>query len=201
MHTSENQPAYSHRQPGHSRSPPPSAFAVLIALQLVGAAVPGVWPTAAWASTTRLAEIASVWRDDRGQPFDLRALQGRPVVLTMAYASCHRVCPMTLNRLEQIQRDLDRIGATAEFLVFGYNPDGDDPAAWHQYRETRHLDRGNWHFLTGTRATVEQMARQLGFKFWRDGDHVMHDSRILYFDQSGTATGIVEVPELAATRR
>ena len=201
MHTSENQPADRYRPPGRSRRLPPSAIAVLISLQLVGAAVPGVWPTAAWAATTRLTELASIWRDDRGQPFDLRALQGRPVVLTMAYATCHRVCPMTLHRLEQIQRDLDRIGATAEFLVVGYDPDSDDPTAWHQYRETRHLHRGNWHFLTGTRATVEQTARQLGFKFWRDGDHVMHDSRILYFDQSGTETGIVKVSDLETTQR
>ncbi|HXO15543.1 MAG TPA: SCO family protein, partial [Steroidobacteraceae bacterium] len=157
MHTSYGQ--YS----SALRSPPRR---VLIALLLV-VALPGVRITPARASATGLAELPPVWLDDRGQPFDLRTLQGHPVVLTMAYATCHRVCPMTMRRLQQMQRDFDRRGTTAEFLVIGYDPDRDDAAAWHQYRETRHLTRSNWHFLIGPRAAVEQTARQLGFEFWK----------------------------------
>ena len=167
---------------------------VLIALLLVLVALPGVWPTPVRASATQLAELPPAWRDDRGQPFDLRTLQGRAVVLTMAYATCHRVCPITMRRLQQLQRDFDRRGTSAEFLVIGYDPDSDDAAAWHQYRETRHLTRSNWHFLIGTRAAVAQTARQLGFEFWKYDEHVMHDTRVLYFDEHGT---LVEAREAA----
>ncbi|TLY61539.1 MAG: SCO family protein, partial [Gammaproteobacteria bacterium] len=158
-----------HRKRVHSAGRP------LIALLLVAVALPGVWPTPANASATRLAELPPAWRDDRGQLFDLRTLQGHAVVLTMAYASCHRVCPMTMSRLQQLQRYFDLRGTTAEFLVIGYDPDNDDAAAWHQYRETRHLTRSNWHFLVGTHAAVEQTARQLGFEFWKMDQHVVHD--------------------------
>src|SRR2546429_97695 len=126
--------------------------------------------------------------------FDLRTLQGHAVVLTMAYATCHRVCPMTMRRLQQMQRDFDRRGSSAEFLVIGYDPERDDAAAWRQYRETRHLTRSNWHFLIGTRTAVEQAARRLGFEFWKYDEHVMHDTRILYFDERGT---LVETREAA----
>ena len=168
------------RRPGkHLRS----AGSLLVALQLLIAAVPGVWPTRVWASAPQLAGLPAAWRDDRDQPFDLRTLQGHAVVVTMAYATCHRVCPLTMRRLQQMQREFDRRGASAEFLVIGYDPDRDDARAWHQYRETRHLMRDNWHFLLGTRAAVEQTARQLGFEFWKYDEHVMHDTRILYFDE------------------
>jgi cytochrome oxidase Cu insertion factor (SCO1/SenC/PrrC family) len=70
-------------------------------------------------------------------------------------------------------------------VIVGYDPEADDPATWHQYRQTRHLTRGNWHFLVGSRAAVEQTARQLGFPFWRYDQHVMHESRIVYFNEQG----------------
>ena len=194
MHTSHSESAHKHRPPPRRpRKLRRSGAALLIALQLV-LAVPGVWPTRACASATQLAQLPAGWRDDRGQPFDLRTLQGHAVVLTMAYATCHRVCPMTMRRLQQMQRDFDRRGASAQFLVIGYDPDRDDAPAWHQYRETRHLTRSNWHFLTGTRTAVEQTARQLGFEFWKYDEHVMHDTRVLYFDERGT---LIETREAA----
>ena len=171
-----------------------SAGPLLVALQLLIAALPGVWPTHVCASAPQLAGLPVAWRDDQGQAFDLRTLQGHAVVLTMAYATCHRVCPMTMRRLQQMQRDFDRRGTSAEFLVIGYDPERDDAAAWRQYRETRHLTRSNWHFLIGTRTAVEQAARWLGFEFWKYDEHVMHDTRILYFDERGT---LVETREAA----
>lgn len=133
----------------------------------------------------RLSDLPAMWRDDLGQTFDLHSLQGRTVVLTMAYATCHRVCPVTIRDLQQLQQDFDRRGLEAEFIVVGYDPDADDPAAWHQYRRSRHLTRDNWHFLVGTRADVQRIARQLGFEFWKMDEHVIHDSRIVRFDERG----------------
>src|SRR5690242_500449 len=72
---------------------------------------------AAAATATRLAELPAAWVDDSGQSFDLRTLEGHAVVLTMAYATCHRVCPMTIRRLQQVQREYDRQGTRAEFVV------------------------------------------------------------------------------------
>ena len=194
MHTSHGESSDTQRPPQRQpRKLRRSTGPLLIALQLV-LAVPGVWPALVCASAPQLAGLPGGWRDDLGQPFDLRTLQGHAVVLTMAYATCHRVCPMTVRRLQRMQRDFDRRGSSAEFLVIGYDPERDDAAAWHQYRETRHLTRSNWHFLTGTRTAVEQTARQLGFEFWKYDEHVMHDTRVLYFDERGA---LVETREAA----
>ena len=201
MLSTRSQSLDASRQPQRQGKQPHSAGRALIALLLLIVALPGVWPTPANASATRLAELPPTWRDDRGQRFDLQTLQGHAVVLTMAYTTCHRVCPTTMRRLLQLQLDLDRRGTTAEFIVIGYDPDNDDAAAWHQYRETRHLTRSNWHFLVGTRAAVEQTARQLGFEFWKMDHHVVHDSRILYFDEQGTLVGSDEPTELESTQR
>lgn len=155
-------------------------LALLAALATVAAAAaqPDLPPV-------RLSDLPASWRDDLGRTFDLRSVQGRTVVLTMAYATCHRVCPVTIRNLEQLQQDFDRRGLRAEFIVVGYDPEADDPAAWHQYRRTRHLTRDNWHFLVGTGTDVQRIARQLGFEFWKMDEHVIHDSRIVRFDEHG----------------
>jgi protein SCO1 len=202
MHTSHWGSCYTpRRRERRPRKHLRSAGPLLVALQLLIAALAGVWPTGVWASAPQLAGLPDAWRDDRGQQFDLRTLQGHAVVLTMAYATCHRVCPVTMRRLQQMQREFDRRGINAEFLVIGYDPERDDAPAWHQYRETRHLTRSNWHFLIGTRSAVEQTARQLGFGFWKYDEHVMHDTRILYFDERGTLVETREAAGYETTRR
>ena len=148
----------------------------------------------------RLSDLPASWHDDLGRAFDLRSVQGQ-VVLTMAYATCHRVCPVTIRSLQQLQQDFDRRGLRAEFIVVGYDPDTDDAAAWHQYRRTRHLTRDNWHFLVGTRADVERIARQLGFEFWKMDDHVIHDLRIVRFDEHGTLVATDTAAGLRFTER
>jgi protein SCO1/2 len=135
--------------------------------------------------TSQLEQLPDDWRDDSGQSFQLGNLRGQRLVLTMAYASCHRICPLTMQRLQELQAGFDSRGTNAQFVIVGYDPEADDPATWHQYRQTRHLTRGNWHFLVGNRAAVEQTARQLGFPFWRYDQHVMHESRIVYFNEQG----------------
>jgi protein SCO1 len=178
----------------HARTLLPTPVLLLLTL-------PAAWPAAAGVSATRLAQLPAAWMDDGGQRFDLHSLEGHAVVLTMAYATCHRVCPMTIKRLQQVQREYDRRGTRAEFVVIGYDPDNDDAAAWRQYRQSRHLTRSNWHFLIGAREAVEQTARQLGFEFWRYDQHVVHDSRILYFDERGALVATGETTELESIKR
>lgn len=137
------------------------------------------------AGGVRLAVLPQVWRDDSGQAMSLTALSGQRVVLTMAYANCRRICPITIENLKRLQSAFDAKGEQAEFVVVGYDPENEDPATWRHYRSKHHLDRSNWHFITGAVADTAQLARQLHFELWKYDEHVMHDSRVLLFDSSG----------------
>lgn len=139
-----------------------------------------------------LDRLPQVWRDDRGEMLRVPSLQGHRVFVTMAYTSCHRICPMTMNRLSQIQNDLDARGMSAEFLIVSYDPINDDPAAWRRYRASHGLLRDNWHFLSGTPDDTARLARVLDFEFWRDGEHVMHDYRIVALGSDGGWRGTVD---------
>ena len=157
---------------------PASWVAVLVVLGTVLA------PVCARAAPDVLGALPQEWREDSGGAFDFILLRGHPVVFAMAYASCRRVCPMTLQSLNKVQQALDDRGIAAEVVIVGYDP-GDDPATWRHYRTTRHLTHPNWHFLSGREADIEHFARVLGFEYWKYDEHVMHDFRIVFVSAEG----------------
>lgn len=132
------------------------------------------------------------WRDDDGRDLLLTDLRGRRVIMTMAYASCRKICPVAILRLQEMQQELDRRGEHAEFVIVGYDPVSDNPAVWRQYRATRQLTRLNWHFLTGSSGDTERLAQSLGLPFWKYDEHVMHDFRIVVFDANGAVHASVD---------
>ena len=138
-----------------------------------------------------LGELPQGWRDDRAHDVTLTGLRGHRVVLTMAYAACHRICPITIDELKRMQRVLDARGEIVDFVIVSYDPKNDSPAAWHQYRLSRGLNRDNWHFLSGSQTATEQLAHQLGFPFWKYEEHVMHESRAVLFDSVGVQSAVL----------
>ena len=141
--------------------------------------------TAAAAAAVGLTQLPQRWTEDDGRALALASLAGRRVVMTMAYAGCRVTCPQTIQQFERMQGRLDARGEHADFLIIGYDPENERPADWRAYRASRHLDRPNWHFVSGSRDDTERLARQLGFEFWKYDEHVMHGMRALVFDAHG----------------
>jgi len=168
---------------------PVVALTLAAALPFPSAADEPIEPPAA---AVRLDRLPPRWRNDHGDLLRLSALHGQRIFVTMAYTSCHRICPMTMMRLDQVQRELDTRGMSAEFIIVSYDPGNDDAAAWRRYRASHGLLRDNWHFLSGTPADTERLARMLGFEFWRDGEHVMHDFRIVALGGDGAQRGVID---------
>jgi cytochrome oxidase Cu insertion factor (SCO1/SenC/PrrC family) len=154
----------------------------VLAFSLFGRPCPAQEP----GTGVNLDRLPRTWRDDDGAVRLLTEFRGHRVVLTMAYATCHRICPGTIEQLKRMQAVADARGEAVDFLIVGYDPKNDSPAVWHDYRLDRRLTRKNWHFLSGTSDATEQLAHQLGFPFWTMEDHVMHDSRAVLFDAAGT---------------
>ena len=158
----------------------------LLLLLSTSTALAAAPPAATRPAMGLLGELPADWRDDRGRSVQLDSLYGQRVILTMAYATCHRVCPVTMRSLEELQRQLDARGSTATFVVIGYDPDADDPQAWHQFRTRRKLLRDNWLFLSGrSNQQVHALAARLGFDFWKYDEHVIHEGRVVVLDAQG----------------
>jgi protein SCO1/2 len=132
---------------------------------------------AAWAQGLYDLDIPFV--DDRGQPVRLAQWRGREAIITMEYSSCRFMCSATLYELKLAQAAADRIHKTLDFIVISLDPRNDTPAAWAAYRRERGLSRNNWHFLTGPEGSAARLARLLGINYWYEGEHLLHDFRLL----------------------
>lgn len=156
-------------------------------------------PAAAWPAPL-LAGLDARWLDDRGQAFVWSSLQGRWTVVTMAYGACRRICSTSLRVMQQVQALADRQGLALDFVVAGLDPEADKPADWAAFRATQRLQRGNWHFLAGDAEAVRATAARLGIRYWRYGEHVMHDFRIALISPEGesvrTMTAFDQPPAL-----
>jgi protein SCO1 len=152
-------------------------------LSLVSALLLSGWVNLALAQD--LLRTDGRWRDDQARSYSLQALRGTPTVLTMAYGACRRVCSTSLRLLEGLQAVADERRIALNFVVVGIDPTQDLPADWADYRAARKLNRTNWQFLSGDEDSVRQMANQLGVRYWRYGDHTLHDFKIVLLSADG----------------
>ncbi|WP_372527412.1 SCO family protein [Piscinibacter sp.] len=125
------------------------------------------------------------WLDDRAQPYKLESLHGAPTILTMAYGACRRVCSTSLRVMQSVQALADERHLRMNFVVVGIDPHEDTPADWAAFRIERKLNRPNWQFLSGDEASTRQLAQQLGVRYWRYGEHTMHDFKIVLLSPEG----------------
>lgn len=132
-----------------------------------------------------LYRTAINWIDDQGQSVSLAKWQGKPVVITMAYSTCRKFCPLTLVRLGEIQKLYDQRNIEAEFILISYDPISDTWQSWADYRKSHKLYRKNWHFLTGTPEDTKVISQMLGMDYWLYDDHVMHNFKIVRLGEHG----------------
>ena len=150
----------------------------------VAAVVIGGWSGSARAQD--LCRTEGRWLDDQSRPYRLEQLRGAYTVVTMAYGACKRVCSTSLRVLERLQALADERHATINIVVVGLDPSQDRPADWAGYRAERRLDRPNWQFLSGDEASTRRLANRLGVRYWRYGEHTMHDFRIVLLSAEGS---------------
>ena len=109
-----------------------------------------------------------ILRDTGGQPFELAALRGRPLVISMIYTSCHHVCPLiTRNLAETVDVAREALGDDAFSVVtLGFDWAVDTPDRMRMYASGLGIDDPRWHFLAGDSNSVAALAGDLGFRFF-----------------------------------
>ena len=116
---------------------------------------------------------------DTGQPFSLGELRGRPVVLTMFFASCGYACPLQVTDLLAIQGRLPaELRGQAVFLLVSFDIARDTPAALAQYRASRSLD-SQWVLLHGDDSAVRELAALVGVKYKQEADGTFAHSNLI----------------------
>ncbi len=126
------------------------------------------------------------WVDELGQKISLSQFKGKPLVITMTYTSCRMSCPLTMRKLQEVRRDLEKKSIQAEFVMVTLDPRLDTYQRLAQYKKSWNLPKKSWHFLTGEKSTILDLSRFLGIRFQEEADgHINHDNKIIIIDQEG----------------
>lgn len=136
-------------------------------------------------SLSPLYQLPVTWTDDKGKTVSLANWKGKTVVMSMAYSTCRKFCPLTLARLLEIQKLYNSRRVDAEFIIISYDPINDTWQNWAEYRKTHNLYRDNWHFLTGNQESTKTISQMLGMDYWLYDEHVMHNFKIVRLNARG----------------
>jgi len=136
---------------------------------------------------TSLFRHGWVWTDENGKSVTFADWRGQPLVVTAMFTSCRATCPRTLKKLRDLQKAMTEKGEAAQFLLVTLDPANDTPQRLHAFKESEELPAA-WHLLTGSAAATEELLDALDVHVLAADSHVIHDGRIVFFDERGMAT-------------
>lgn len=130
-------------------------------------------------SDLSLYQLDATYTNDSGRAFTLGELRGRPVVLTMFFASCGYACPMLVSDMTQIREKLPAdIRDQVAFVLVSFDVKRDTPAALHAYRTERGLN-DQWILLHGGHDAVSELAALLGVKYKLENNGMFSHSNLI----------------------
>lgn len=140
-------------------------------------------------SDRSIYQLDAGWTDDAGKARTLASLRGRPVVLTMFFASCGYACPVLVSDMQRLRELLPAaVRAETRFVLVSFDTARDTPEVLRAFRERSSLDDG-WVILRGEEAPVQELAMLLGVKFKRDANgQFSHSNLITILNVEGEMT-------------
>ena len=126
-------------------------------------------------------------RDASGEAIRLASYRGKPLVISFVYTGCFQVCPTTTRFLEGAVREAQRALGAASFNVVtvGFNLPFDTPAAMRDFQSRHGIDAPGWRFLGADAATVEGLARDVGFAWIPTASGFDHVTQVTVVDGRG----------------
>lgn len=110
--------------------------------------------------------LDAVWTDHRGRTLRLADLRGRPVIVTMIYASCETACPILVGDAERVFEALPAaVRERTRVLVVSFDPARDAPERLAAYVDASDLDHPSWRFVVGEPHATRGLAALLGVRY------------------------------------
>ncbi|HEX4652612.1 MAG TPA: SCO family protein [Candidatus Udaeobacter sp.] len=115
------------------------------------------------------------FRDSDGTTFQVGTHFGkRPTLLVLGYYHCPMLCTLINNGLIEALQEL-RLDVGKDFDVINISVDPHETPALAAAKKAEYLKRygrsnaeNGWHFLTGDKTSIEEIAREAGFHFAYD---------------------------------
>lgn len=126
--------------------------------------------------------------DQHGDFLQVRQLRGKPFVLNFIFTRCTvpSMCPASSTRMSDLQ-DAARVAGLVDlhFVTITFDPAFDSPGILRQYAEGYGIESENFHLLTGTQETVDDLLRQFGILSMEEDGTINHTMATILVDANG----------------
>jgi protein SCO1 len=132
--------------------------------------------------------------DQDGARITEGTVKGKVHVANFIFTSCGSICPKMTANMKKVSDAFEKDNAVV-LLSFSVTPWIDTKEKLKQYKENNGITNINWHFLTGNKAAIYQLARQSYFAeedigFSKDSSEFLHTEHFILVDKSQRIRGI-----------
>jgi protein SCO1/2 len=116
--------------------------------------------------------------DRTGKSVRLADYRGKPLVISVIYTSCYHICPTTTQHLAKVVKEArTALGADSfRVVTIGFDTAKDTPEAMRVFAVQQGADLDGWEFLSTDAASMERLAKNIGFLYFpspKGFDHLM----------------------------
>jgi protein SCO1/2 len=136
--------------------------------------------------------LDAVFYDEQGNTTSLKQLFNRPVVLSLVYLRCDRICPQLLGALAATTSELQYVaGKDYSLITISFDPE-DTPKTAREAKKNYIKFLGSafpedaWRFLTGSNENIKKILDAVGFSIKKDEIHgFSHPSALVVLSPGG----------------
>lgn len=133
-------------------------------------------------SGSSIFQLESNWTDQKGKVVSLSDLNGKSRLLVMLFTRCETACPLIVEDLKEVAKDLESASEAHKFEVSIFSLDSfrETPDSLLAFAAKRKLP-ADWQLYTSNSNAVSELAAALGVRYKRlkNGDFL--HSNVIYF--------------------
>lgn len=134
------------------------------------------------------------FEDQDGKIITNKEVEGKVHVADFIFTSCGSICPKMTNSMNEISAAFEK-DKDVVLLSFTVTPWIDTKDVLKRYKENQNITNPNWHFLTGDKAEIYNLARQSYFAeedigFTKDSSEFLHTEHFILVDKTQRIRGI-----------
>ena len=124
--------------------------------------------------------------NQQGKPLGLSDMKGKIWIADFIFTNCPTICPAMTQEMARLQFEF--VADPVYFVSFSVDPERDTAEVLTRYGKAYGADGRRWHFLTGDKAKIYQLAEK-GFRLAAGADHngteILHSSRFVLVKPDG----------------
>jgi protein SCO1/2 len=131
--------------------------------------------------------IESSWRDQHGETFNIKELQGSVRIVAFVYTYCEHTCPVIITRIKSIVKALSKESQDNTIVTLvTLDPERDTVVRVRQYMKDKGLDEQKWQILVGSPDDVLTLSALFDVRYKPMGESdIAHSNVITLVDQQG----------------